>query len=1401
MRKGIALSGCIRIFIRREWLFQLLLALSGLTLGLIALDQRADVGTHGHEMRNVFLPSALYACGKGFINTEHHLFPALDAFLEGKRAQFTPDLLPDHVPEIPYDSFQSLHRHMIVLVGWTWRLFGVSWTVMRWLLAGLLALSAVLAYKVFRLGMNRHLAFAGALLFILSPTMLLYMHGLRSFSKVPFFLGVILILGQLLIGSLSTRSYWLRAALLGGLIGIGIGFRQDMAACLAPGILIVLSSSRGKAHWAVGERAVALVLLLLMFVLCARSVLDANRAYGTPAHDLLMGMAEFSDERLELRPASYVKSYAAKDNFIVSSINAYARRTDSPETILKNITTAYNRFGLRYVTEMLVLFPADFITRFHAAVLRGVTRFDLPLGLLSTGELLNPVYPASYVRHHLPGLIAAAVAVLLLFGRSYYHGAALLFLLLYFLGYTSILYNDLHVYHLGFVPLWCIGFSINQALRGICAIKKSRFQKTRVEWFLPSVKRMAIATFCIAMLLLLPLYIARGWQYSQVEALRARHANASLKPLETSAREIGAWVLVAPEEPLGGRTCAYPETLYQQPLPTPGDYLALKFKSSRKPRYFRIAYGMPHFGSDYSWLVRLLPEQHATDGTTAFFFPVYEQPAGMDGSAGNYFAGIAVPAAEADDFIGMYRVVDADAFRLWPALTVPEDARDFVGRQSLAWRIASLLPPHGYEPDAWEERTQLLALLESEHDEEVLASLWQRLPKDASLYLALAEAYGRQKNPTAAIAVYKDAILRFPRLDVFYIRLDALFRATLDTFQRAEQWRTLATQYPDNPDVHFWSGRAQMDIRALEDAHVFFTRAVTLAPEVSSFHCALGNLHYAMRDLDGALELFKKARLLTPSDLTLRYNMARALADTGMVEDALLGLQRILMRLPEAGPPAMLLDDLMIAHNTQEERIAFWQQLASVHPGALRPQWRLGMALEAAGSMDAAQEAYAKVVAASPFPTALLPETASAYLKLGETVQAVEILHSLLLRRPGEATAGELLDEILTHHGMPEDRATAWRELAATLPEAWLPRFYLGMALESAGDYDGALAAYRDAYARESNNPLVPLHLGAVLLKDKDTNQGTKYIEQAVLLDKQYAGRASDIFAAHAGRLRQTHEYKEAARWYRKALETCPSMLWHRVRLAETLEIQGLRMEAAGEYRAVLFEAPESPYSAERLDAILANDRAAEERVVVWREIVATHPAAAIPRQRLAMALETMGDYKSALLEYQHAYAEDEKNPLTMIRLGGMLLIFGDSGQGVSLIKDALTLNADYAGEAAAAYARFADKLRAEANYTEAAQWYRKAWETYPPLLWHRVYLAETLEAQGLFDEAVAEYRAVLLEAPESPYSAARLNAILIAQEPPEVRESVWREILEAHPEAKIPLQYLQSTPAPEDLP
>ncbi len=138
-----------------------------------------------------------------------------------------------------------------------------------------------------------------------------------------------------------------------------------------------------------------------------------------------------------------------------------------------------------------------------------------------------------------------------------------------------------------------------------------------------------------------------------------------------------------------------------------------------------------------------------------------------------------------------------------------------------------------------------------------------------------------------------------------------------------------------------------------------------------------------------------------------------------------------------------------------------------------------------------------------------------------------------------------------------------------------------------------------------------------------------------------------------------------------------------------------------------------------------------------------------------------------------------------------MLLIFGDSGQGVSLIKDALTLNADYAGEAAAAYARFADKLRAEANYTEAAQWYRKAWETYPPLLWHRVYLAETLEAQGLFDEAVAEYRAVLMEAPESPYSAERLDAVLANNYTHEARVAVWGQIVDENPDATIPQKYL----------
>ncbi len=1444
----------------------LVLAVVSATMGIVNLNQgRTKVGTEQHEPSAVFTPSAMFACGHGFVNPQINQLPGVDDFFNLKRNDFPAALPEKEFVAVPLDTFQSLHLNMIVLVGLAWRVFGVSWIVVKWLLALVLALCAVLAYRLFRLGMNRCISFAGALLFVSSPVVLLSMHSLRSLSKMFFILAVLLVLGRMIKRPPSRKGYWLGAAGVGILIGVGAGFRQDAMVCLLPAIVVLASCPVAALRRGIVERTAATALLLTACFACASPVLGANREHGTPSHDMTMGLSEVSDAKLGMTPASYSKSYLPKDSLVWASINSHARRITSPDVSLKNFTAAYNAAGLRYVLDNVVAFPADFITRAYAAVLTGLTHFDPPrpalLGLKRGPSADDPVY----AKTRLWGLGAAAAALLLLLRQSWYRGAMVLFLAAYFLGYTSILYDYRHVFHLSFVPIWFLGYCVQRAVSALRA-RRLRLPFLRKDLLRSGMaaeeRRMLAGTLGAAALALIPLYGARAWQDHQMGRMRNQYDGAKLSLLKTEPRTCGRWMLFSPAEPLSGRRYAYHDMVNPEPMPTPGDYLVARFKSADRARGFRICYERADFNSDYSWSFSMPAESPAAGGSSLYYFPVYETPAGLEGIAGNSFAGIAVPAADAEDFLGLYRVENADRFRLWPVFAVPGSTRDFKGHQTIDLMHADSAGATGNRTGETRRADSTATVAEGNASLNAAGPL-SLGPYDPEQYLASAKALEDRGDMGAAADVYMQGLSVLPGMCLFYIRLDKAWRSLADSTDRISKWDALVSAHPENADAHYWLGRSYQEAGDSRNALAAYADAVRCDPRVAAFHRALGNALAGEGCGEEALSSVMTAALLAPTDVDVLYDQARILHAMEYPAQALACCGRALALSPETPDLAILADGIFGSANGYGQRTAFWRGVAGGHPDAIQPRIRLGMALEASGDLRGAIDEYRTVHEANPADAAALTRMGSALLAAGDTAQGGDALDQalrvspnctwevaeacagfakrladggrnaeaadwyrkaadtapmvlqhrirlaetleaqklgnealkeyrrVLLEEPESSSPAQRADALLLKGKSPEERVAFWREITAAHPSAAIPSLYLGMALEAAGDADGARAEYRRTQDANPKDAQAVIRLGGALLAAGDMERGEEALGRALRANPNYRGEVAEAYAGLAKRLSGDGRLAEAADWLRKAADTAPSNLSHHVNLAETLEAAGMQDEAAGEYRRVLLAAPESPRSAQKLDVILVERKSPEERLSSWREIAAAHPNAAVPSLYLGMALEAAGDLGGALAAYGRAHDASPKDISVLVRLGSALLAAGDLKRGEESLEQALRAGPNCMGEIAQVYAQLAKRFSDGGRLAEAVDWCRKAAAAAPSDLSHRIRLAEALEARELHDEAAGEYRGVLMAAPQSPRAAQRLDATLAKKRTPEERVAFWREIAAAHPESAIPSLYL----------
>ncbi|MCC6143151.1 MAG: hypothetical protein IT368_05025, partial [Candidatus Hydrogenedentes bacterium] len=182
---------------------------------------------------NVFVASAMIALGHG-LTLPQGTTPGLDRFSRQQQDTLTEADLPDPLILQEVMPWELRHRYLLTLVGWVWKITGVSWAAMKGLLAVALALTLVLVYGVMRQGMGPVLSVAATWCFLYTPSLLFETTSVRDFFKVPFFYALLLLLGWLVRRPPRRWGFLGASALVGGVIGIGLGFRHDLLICLLP---------------------------------------------------------------------------------------------------------------------------------------------------------------------------------------------------------------------------------------------------------------------------------------------------------------------------------------------------------------------------------------------------------------------------------------------------------------------------------------------------------------------------------------------------------------------------------------------------------------------------------------------------------------------------------------------------------------------------------------------------------------------------------------------------------------------------------------------------------------------------------------------------------------------------------------------------------------------------------------------------------------------------------------------------------------------------------------------------------------------------------------------------------------------------------------------------------------
>ena len=234
--------------------------------------------------------------------------------------------------------------------------------------------------------------------------------------------------------------------------------------------------------------------------------------------------------------------------------------------------------------------------------------------------------------------------------------------------------------------------------------------------------------------------------------------------------------------------------------------------------------------------------------------------------------------------------------------------------------------------------------------------------------------------------------------------------------------------------------------------------------------------------------------------------------------------------------------------------------------------------------------------------------------------------------------------------------------------------------------------------------------------------------------------------------------------------------------------------QALALYRKILLTMHDAPRTAERLDSLLAREYSDERRIEEWLYIRRHHqhaPDSWLLLLHLSKAYQAAGELTTASEMVRYALEKHPDEALLLLLYGELLFETDDAVAALGYLERAAALDDDVASQAGALVATYAAQALEDGEPARAEQLYHQAAALAPDDHWHKVRLAETLEAMGRAEEAEALYAEVLRCAPESPYTAAVIDDRYVARADSDGRIRFWKDIRARQPEAITPMLHL----------
>jgi tetratricopeptide (TPR) repeat protein len=387
------------------------------------------------------------------------------------------------------------------------------------------------------------------------------------------------------------------------------------------------------------------------------------------------------------------------------------------------------------------------------------------------------------------------------------------------------------------------------------------------------------------------------------------------------------------------------------------------------------------------------------------------------------------------------------------------------------------------------------------------------------------------------------------------------------------------------------------------------------------------------------------------------------------------------------------------------------------------------------------------------------------------------------------------IDALYDRLNRPEEALQKWQVYAGRLPDNPAVLFHLGIAHESNQQWMEAEDIYKELSENTSFANLIGLRLGLVVAR-RDTGLGIERIQSALDADPTLKPLGAMLSLQAGNDLFEAKQAAQAEQLYRFAATLNPEDPFIHLHLGDALQMQGNMQDAQSAWTRAISLEPDSPAAGEagrRMDASIEGNA----RKTFWSHLMGQYPDALLPKARYALALAVSGDEEKAVSLCASLVEQVPDNVEVRLACSLIFCQIDQIDRGLQEIEWVLKQSPFLANEILEQLADISIAKLEKGFPDQAEPLIRKAIVLGPHNLLYYLHLGRILLAQDRFEEALEQFRKVLLEVPESPNAAKLLDQAWDGMNNPEMRYQDWESIVDAHPEAEIPRQHLDALKQP----